>query len=582
MNELQTKLELVLGELRDQIIDFVETDRLKDADFFLEQYIKLSPDSIERYSLEALIRSGQADLDRAEKVLKEGLGKFPLSFDLLYNLGFVYVQMENFLEAYHLYMKARYRAETAEEKADIASAILGLVDHFRGGSKVESDKIFNVVMIGDKQLTLTSGFSHMLKRKELLGLIERHIDQNCSTVLELGFADGMISKTLNYFGYDVTAVDPVKERMLHVIAKEWHDNILQPDQKVAQYWTEEISADWLQQIPEFDVIIVVGEGALVTCTGANKEDQNLLELILRKACKQLFIRVATESVEGEFSKDDLEKVAALHDLYVNVLSSEDGFELCLIEKEAVIERFKVPTPLNAQHSSSTLLDVDLRKCTDMYGAGYIDDWHHFVETLKEYKGNPEITYDDSVLKQYYAHFQPRNLEDGLFTKRGRASKLRSGWIGYPWYWSAELKVIFENTPAETRPGGNHHFGPNTDEFGQGELARLTPLYTAFKQQGYQPELFSDGYISGYLLVNGEDYRFVVTEGQHRVACLATLGYESIRVRFSQKPEYPRIVRFEDAKKWPQVVNGAYSRTLALKVFERFFMEGVGRERMGLA
>ena len=100
-------------------------------------------------------------------------------------------------------------------------------------------------------------------------------------------------------------------------------------------------------------------------------------------------------------------------------------------------------------------------------------------------------------------------------------------------------------------------------------------------QGYHPELFADGYITGYLLVKGDDYRFIVTEGQHRVACLVALGYERIKVRFSQKPEYPRVVVFEDVKKWPQVVNGAYSQNLALKVFERFFAEGVGKERMGL-
>ena len=62
-----------------------------------------------------------------------------------------------------------------------------------------------------------------------------------------------------------------------------------------------------------------------------------------------------------------------------------------------------------------------------------------------------------------------------------------------------------------------------------------PLCKIFKEQGYQPELFFDGYISGHFLIKGDDYRFIVTEGQHRVACLATLGYDTIRCRFSSEP-----------------------------------------------
>ena len=81
------------------------------------------------------------------------------------------------------------------------------------------------------------------------------------------------------------------------------------------------------------------------------------------------------------------------------------------------------------------------------------------------------------------------------------------------------------------------------------------------------------------MIKGDDYRFVVTEGQHRIAVLAVLGYESIKCRFTQKFGYPQVVRYEEAKKWPQVENKAYSRTLAERVFNRFFEQGVGRDRI---
>ena len=82
-------------------------------------------------------------------------------------------------------------------------------------------------------------------------------------------------------------------------------------------------------------------------------------------------------------------------------------------------------------------------------------------------------------------------------------------------------------------------------------------------------------------MKSDDYRFVVTEGQHRMACLAALGYDRIRCRFSGEAHYPQVVALEDSKNWPQVSNGVYSRSLGTKVFYRFFTPGVGRERMGI-
>ena len=312
--------------------------------------------------------------------------------------------------------------------------------------------------------------------------------------------------------------------------------------------------------------------------------------LLQKATKQLFLTVATGSEAGlksdEFTKEELSQVASELGLEIQPLGiiSEDDevLELCLVGKGAKVEAFSIPIAGDVRFSKSTVFEVELDKCVDLYGAGYVGDFQHFIEVLKEYQENRELEYEDSVLKAYYDRFQPKNMEEALFIQKGRAPRLGHGWIGYPWDWDKSLKVVYTQSPQETRPGGNHHFGPNTDQFGETEFKRLVPLYVILKEQGYHPELFADGYISGYLLVKGDDYRFVVTEGQHRMACLAALGYEKIRCRFSNQPQFPHVVLWEDVKKWPQVANGAYSVNLALKVFERFFMDGVGRERMGLA
>ncbi|NLJ57131.1 MAG: hypothetical protein GX334_08840, partial [Firmicutes bacterium] len=581
MHNLNAKVGAVLDELSGLIINFVEQDRFDDANFFLGQYIKLAPTTIERYSLEALVRVEEADWQGAKNILEEGLTRHPLSFDLLYNLGYILEKNGEILEAYNVYMKARYIAGDEREKEDIAVAMKRLVPKIVGTVKSKGEEISTVVRAGDVTLTITTKTEELLERKKLLGFIEKHIAKNMSTVLEIGFMDGIISKNLNYFGYDVTAVDCRQERILNIIAKEWHDNLLQPKQKVAKFYHSQIGLKWMHEIPEFDAIIAVANEDIAMFNARPEEKKALLEILLKKARKQLFLRVAAVPSVTEFSKVDLVEAAALHSLKPEVLAvidKEGGqkFELCLVNKHSNLEFFAVPEAQETPHSPSTVFDVSLEKCTDMHGAGYVNDWHHFVEVLKDYQGNPALQYSDSVLKGYYERFCPKNQEEALFVRRGRASQLRPGWIGYPWYWDKSKKVIFEREPGETRPGGNHHFGPSTDKFGRAEFGRLVHLYNLLKQQGYHPELFSDGYISGYLLLKGSDYRFVVSEGQHRIACLAALGYEKIRCRFTQKPEYPRTVVFRDVKKWPQVANGVYSRNLALKVFERFFAEGVGR------
>ncbi len=576
---------MVLGGLRQQIVALFEQDQLDEAKFFMEQYIKLAPRAVERYSLEAMIYSGAEDLDGAEKILLEGISVHPLSFDLLYNLGYVYDVKENYLEAYNMYMKARYIAEKPEEKQDIGAALTGLVPFIKGNVVAKDREVMTIITTGNRALKLTSDLDVLIVRKELLQAIEQNINKDAKTVLEIGFQDGINSKNLNYYGYEVTAVDRIKERIINVIAREWHDNMLQPDQKVAKFYYEDVDLEWLGKIPEFDVIVATANENLAAFGGEKAQESALLKALLAKAKEQVFIAVAKEEDPKlkEFSKKTLEEVTKNLNLKSKVLHEFEvldvKYELCLIElKEST--PFKLPLGVEAQTSNSTILEVDLAKCTDLFGAAYIGDFQQFVAMLKEYGANKELKYKDSILKKYYDNFTPRNQEETLFAKRGRAKKLDKGWIGYPWSWYPERRVVFMPERGETRPGGNHNFGPNTDEFGAAEFGRLANLYDLLEMQGYHPELFSDGYITGYLLVKGDDYRFVVTEGQHRVACLAALGYERIKVRFSQKQEYPRIVDFTEVKKWPQVINGAYSQNLALKIFERFFAEGVGKDRLG--
>lgn len=582
MSDLQKEVKLILDELCNTIIQFIYTNNLDFAWDLMNEYIKLSPNDIERYSLEAMLRTAEKDLEGAEKILKEGIFLHPISFDLIYNLAYIFEQKQNYLEAYNLYMKARYLFGTEEEKLDVVKAFERLVGKFDSQVIARDNEISTIVETDHTEIAVTAKYDELLARKELLYSIKKKIYKDLSTVLEIGFVEGMISKNLNYYGYEVTAVDRNKDRILNVIVSECQENILQPSQRVAKFYNEDINMEWVNIIPEFDVIIVVSDNNLNMFDTKEDKRKELLNILLRKAKYQVFIKVSIEPSSTEFYRDEFISVVKSNGYgfeKIELKETKDGYELFVVSKKIDLETFKIPIPPESKNTRSTIINIELSKCTDMYASNYMGDFHHFVETLKEYEKAPELKYSNSILKTYYESFQPKNLGEGLFGIKEKPSKLTKGWIGYPWCWSSNKRFLFVDKIEDTRPGGNHHFGPNTEGFGEDEFNRLTNLYSYLKHYGYHPEMFSDGYISGYLLVKDNDYRFIVTEGQHRIACLVALGYENILCRLTQRPEYPRIVDYKDVKTWAQVANGVYSRSLAEKVFNRFFEEGVGKDRI---
>ena len=231
----------------------------------------------------------------------------------------------------------------------------------------------------------------------------------------------------------------------------------------------------------------------------------------------------------------------------------------------------VPDGLEVLKSKSLIFRVDIDKCRDNNGFMYSSKGHYFVETIKQYISNPNITYRESYLKDYYEKFTPSNRRDNyLWSFDADCFPMDHGWLYDPWRKPANPPLRLARF--ETRKGGNHNFGPNTEEFGEAEFKRLVSVYESLKLNGYNPDLYVDGYITGYLLVRKNDYRYVISEGQHRIAALAALGYDKIICRFDLKPWTNEIVFYNQAPKWPQVEAGIFSSKLAKLCFEHFFKD----------
>ena len=68
---------------------------------------------------------------------------------------------------------------------------------------------------------------------------------------------------------------------------------------------------------------------------------------------------------------------------------------------------------------------------------------------------------------------------------------------------------------------------------------------------------------------------MVTEGQYRMAAVATLGYEIIKCKHN--PRYFRVVDVKNIDRWPQVKSGLYSKKLDRRAFMHYF-ESTGRKK----
>lgn len=258
---------------------------------------------------------------------------------------------------------------------------------------------------------------------------------------------------------------------------------------------------------------------------------------------------------------------------------------------------KTITPLTAlehpcdaiYHSGDVAFEVPLEKCRYPYHFSYDPaGWHPFVAVLRQYISTLELSYEDSILHEYYKRYQPKNVFEAFFPNvspddiEGAHPLTKLSIPPYePFFpWDASKP----HTKAEKGLGashGNQGFGPVSDEKGRLELTRLKSTYESVKGEGYKPLNGHDGDIRGYFLRTSDDYRFFIRQGLHRAAVLSAMDYKSVRVKFF-KPT-PRAVFLADSDNWPQVKKGELTPAIAERIFKMFFDENGTQkaQRLGL-
>ena len=200
----------------------------------------------------------------------------------------------------------------------------------------------------------------------------------------------------------------------------------------------------------------------------------------------------------------------------------------------------------------------------IFGASFGEDgWHHIIKTLEEYDAEPEIEYDKTSLYRFLKHFTPKSICDVTDKKLG-CDVLPL--FNYPWgTFKKNERISFKDSVT------SRFCGPSEDEFIRDEFERTISLYEKIKTSGYKPWTYGNTFIGGAFLINNEgEKRFVVLQGNHRMAILAHLKYQSIDVR--EVRGYLTKILEKDSDNWSLVKSGKCSLHVAQAIFSLYFRE----------
>lgn len=201
--------------------------------------------------------------------------------------------------------------------------------------------------------------------------------------------------------------------------------------------------------------------------------------------------------------------------------------------------------------------------TNIFGCSFGDEgWNHLRCTLSEFDTNPTIKACNSSLGRYLANFHPSSIS----ILAGVIDEEPLPLFVYPW-------GTFNDgaTQSHKNPWLSRFCGPSTSEFIEEEFHRTLQLYAVMRLHGYQPTRFPNSYIGGtWLEAQDGCRRFVVMQGNHRMAVLAHLKEENITVRTI--PQALRHIRESEIRQWPLVACGRCSVEHARRIFNLFFSD----------
>ncbi|WFM72662.1 hypothetical protein [Halomonas sp. CKK8] len=206
--------------------------------------------------------------------------------------------------------------------------------------------------------------------------------------------------------------------------------------------------------------------------------------------------------------------------------------------------------------------------------------HPFVKTLEEYRNDREMVVDSSPLRKFYELYQPRTAAEFMGLGQPSYSRFETlPALAAPplWAWDSpeeycrHIKGVHQAEDKEQRGSsdkfiGGSQFGPVENDKLEIEFRRLTKLYESIERYGYRPEKCD--WMTGVAWVGESEWVIVISTGQHRLACLAVLGYESAAVHLQPVKAPAGLMMRSNHRHFPSVVNSYHTAEEARTIFDR--------------
>ncbi len=577
--QLKARASGIKKELKELIQQGKNTEALQ----LFNKNIDLLQVDIEMFSIAAVIFISQMKLEEATEVILSGLKLDPENFDLLFNLGYVHELKGELFHAWNLFRQAEYSAETASQKRDLEIVIGELNKKFSYGTVFEEDKFLIEIIGGKQRFPLAYKLDHLRERKKLLDVIMENILEGVNSIVEIEYGPGIISRTLARCGFYVQSFDSKTLNFLGALGLEMGEKLRQRDRLDLHPFTKfEINGGNADKLNPVDMVLLLPETFKWYKNKGSKNSLKIIKILATKAKKQIFINLPLSSEDDKelFKKLKIEIKNLLQEMgwkengVGRDLGENQIFNFGKVSLNRVQPETLIPRGLDVIYSQSELLQIPLKKCVDINGFTFAPgDWQPFAATIREHLEDPELEYQGSILEKFFQKFAPKNRQEQWAPHLDQEIyPANKGWVGLPWIRVLEkttsIAKKFETELTRNR-GGNQHFGPNSQKFGQEEIGRIIKAYQHM-EKGYQPELFPDGYINGYFLKKDYDYRLIVTEGQHRAAALSVLGYKEITAKLSSDSRHMKVVDYNNVEFWPGVKSGLFSPEDAKTLFNVFF------------
>jgi len=224
------------------------------------------------------------------------------------------------------------------------------------------------------------------------------------------------------------------------------------------------------------------------------------------------------------------------------------------------------------------IDLTIKLNALSYGS---DGWHPFVETLKEYERGKTTTYVGSLLETFYMKHQPTNASESIIGFQQAPDSFKNHlphiYRLSPWRpgnaedvdksirrFTKKDSIKYTGREMTLESDGFQYHGPVSLDKGRLEYFRLIKTFESIKHKGYNRAL---GHAHFLTLRRGNEIRYLaIGNGNHRIAAMAALGYDTIPAIFQR----PSIIDLDMAEYWPQVQKKVWSQNQAIAYFNHLF------------